>query len=458
MQQERKSDKKIISLFWIFTLIILAVAALVVTVVFMTSESSFSEKYDIIYIIASGLISLVIILYTFFNKGKVLSTVQKLVTIGLLFSFPGLLLLITENNINFPFWMLGGVLIACLVDVNLGLYISYFYVLQAAHLQENLLKGLIVSVVTVTALCIITKFLKSFISLIYSAVIISCVALTTSLLLNKLVLYETFNTVSLYLIITFIIILIVCFTCKYMFIDSFDESIEGSDDSLKNAKNTAAQGFVYLNEFAESTQNVTYTNDNDLRKTANIKNELDNAINALPTYDETLKPYCDENAELLLKLKTLKRNSFMHSLRVSRLAGKCADGLINVDANLVRAVALYHEIGKIREGDVYTNTINIATEHKFPDKLVDCLKGCARQTENGIFSCEAAVVLIADTVVTTYYFLKSTNAVVFPEKLVDSVIGKEITQGRLNSSGLSLKDCNYIREFFVNTINRLEKR
>ena len=39
-----------------------------------------------------------------------------------------------------------------------------------------------------------------------------------------------------------------------------------------------------------------------------------------------------------------------------------------------------------------------------------------------------------------------------------SVIGKEITHGRLNSSGLSIADCSYMREYFVEAINNLEKK
>lgn len=460
MPEEREQqDKLLITRFSIFAVIVAVISTVIVSFVYRNSGV---VKYNTLYIIASVFIGIVIIAYSCASSKKVFSTPHKLVTASILYMFPGLLLLVTEDFINFPFWMLGGVLISALVDVNLGMFVSYFYVLQAAHLQNNTLKGLIITVVCVSALCVFVKFIKDFSTMLYCMVSMAALTLICSLLLNKFIIHDSFNTVSLSLIITFLIIVFVTFLLKKFLGNILESSVLPSNVPAEPLTDSSA-GFKYLNEVAEETNNVSYEGSEGPVASGNssadvIEQALNNAIDELPVSDESVKQYCDESAELILKLKESKRTAYLHSLRVSRLAGKCADGLPNVDSDLVRAGALYHEIGKIKAGEVYSNTINIAKENDFPERLIECLKGCAKHTANGVFSCESALIIIADTVVTTYYFIKSTNGTVFPEKLVDSVIGKEVTQGRFNSSGLSLKDCNYIREYFVDTINKLENK
>ncbi|MBP5249094.1 MAG: hypothetical protein J6Z46_03720, partial [Lachnospiraceae bacterium] len=188
-----------------------------------------------------------------------------------------------------------------------------------------------------------------------------------------------------------------------------------------------------------------------------LEDEYQNAVNILSSKEE-LKKFTLENSELLLKLKEAKKALYLHNVRVSRLAGKCADGMHGINSTLVRAAGLYNGIGKLEAGDEYENSIKIAKENDFPKELTECLKACSKTSEAPVISGETAIVVITDTVVTTYYYLKSKKTLIYPEKLVDSVIGKEITHGRLNSSGLSIADCSYMREYFVEAINNLEKK
>ncbi len=458
-------------------------AVMIITAIFLIlhiNGKTAASVYDKLYVRSSVFVLAVCIVYSFITRQKNSSDWKKTVISSVMFVIPAILLMVFDSYINFPVWMLGGILIAALIDLNLGLFVSYFYILQAAHLDNDTIKGLIITLVTVSLICVLTRFIKTFTSMLYSMVIVSCVTLVMSLILNKLMIRDSFSTISLNLIIAFLTMIAVTYVCKKF----LGESLETEENTPENgitATESTENGFTYLNKLADETNDVSYETEaavsaviadsiaspeskNDREKTdiasedaKKLEDEYKNAVNSLSSKEE-LNKFTVENSELLLKLKETKKALYLHNVRVSRLAGKCADGMHGINATLVRAASLYNGIGKLEPGDEYENSIKIAKENDFPKELTECLKACSKTSEAPVISGETAIVVITDTVVTTYYYLKSKKTLIYPEKLVDSVIGKEITHGRLNSSGLSIADCSYMREYFVEAINNLEKK
>ncbi len=318
--QERENNhtsKSMIFLFGIFAAIVVVFSSVIISFVY---RESLVRAYNSLFFAASACITVVILLYTFFKKEELFSTPQKLVGECLLFVAPGIVLLLTEDYVNFPFWMFGGMLIACLIDVNLGMYVSYFYILQSAHLQNNTLKGIAILLVVGTVACVLVHFLKDITSMLYSMVTIACLTLVSSLVVNKLVIKDSISTVSFNIIITFLILIFVSFAIK-KFLGNGLEAIQIVP--AEEQDEDAAKGFTYLNQVASETNEEIVITEEKAAETTDeiveaISESLEKAISELPQTDEAILPYCDENSELLLKLKESKKTAYLHSLRVAQ--------------------------------------------------------------------------------------------------------------------------------------------
>ncbi len=455
MQEETELQKSRLNRFIAFAGVVVITAASLIFFVLTNSEKT---GLDWLYITGTCIVSCVIIAYAYLLKDRVFINWKRFCFSAAFFVLPLILLISVDSYINFPVWMLGGILIAGLIDTNLGLFTSYLYILSATHLENNTLKGFIITLLTISLVCLLFRFVKNFITALYLVVTVSAATLVISLIVNKLVIHDSFSTLSFNLIIAYVLMIFFTILCRVLLKGTLDMRDETVKEAENDTEENTETGFSYLNRLADETNSIDYSDElKTIHKTEESKVPSEETVSKPEISDEELLPYCDEAAPLLAMLKEKKKSVFLHSVRVSRLAVKCADGLTGVNSLLVRAGSLYSQIGKSEAGDSYENTLRIIKDNCFPYVLVECISSSAQKDESGAISKEAAIITITDRIVSTYYYLKNQNSPVYPEKLVDSVIGKEVTHGRLNASGLSLKDINYIREYFVETINSLEK-
>ncbi|PWG78645.1 HD family phosphohydrolase [Pararcticibacter amylolyticus] len=221
------------------------------------------------------------------------------------------------------------------------------------------------------------------------------------------------------------------------------------------------------------------------------------------TSEVTLMEITNTNSKLLRELSYKAPGTFQHSLQVANLAEAA---IFNVGGNalLVRAGALYHDIGKMENPQYFIENQNkgqnphdslsyeasaqiiirhvtkgaeiarknhlpelvidfIRTHHgntrmdyfyqsflkNFPEKFVD--ENIFRYPGPIPFSKETGVLMLADSVEAASRSLKEPDAQSI-SNLVDRIIDYKLEQGQLNNSNITLKDIATIRTIFKNML------
>lgn len=221
------------------------------------------------------------------------------------------------------------------------------------------------------------------------------------------------------------------------------------------------------------------------------------------TSDVTLMELTNTNSRLLRELSYKAPGTFQHSLQVANLA-EAAIYNIGGNALLVRAGALYHDIGKMENpqyfienqnkgGNPHDNLsyeesaqiiirhvnkgVEIAKRNNLPDLIIDFIKTHHGNTRMDYFyqsflknfpekfidenifrypgpipfSKETGVLMLADSVEAASRSLKEPNAEGI-SSLVDRIIDYKLEQGQLNNSNITLKDLTVIKSIFKNML------
>jgi hypothetical protein len=222
--------------------------------------------------------------------------------------------------------------------------------------------------------------------------------------------------------------------------------------------------------------------------------------------DATLMELSDTNQPLLRKLAEVAPGTFQHSLQVANLA---EDAVFNIGGNplLVRAGALYHDIGKMDDAMYFienqTNALNphdnlefeqsariiidhvvkgveLARRNKLPESIVDFIRThhgtstvhyfyrsfLSKYPEADIdvrnfsypgprpMSKETAIVMMADSVEAASRSLKTISESTL-DKLVDSIINTQITEEQYNDAQVTFKDITVVREVFKKRLRNI---
>lgn len=215
--------------------------------------------------------------------------------------------------------------------------------------------------------------------------------------------------------------------------------------------------------------------------------------------DVSLLEYADTNNPLIRKLSTIAPGTFNHSIQVSNLAEEAA---VAIGANrlLVRAGAMYHDIGKMDNPMFFTENqsggysphdelsykesaeiilahvlqgVKIAKSYNLPNQIIDFIRthhGTKRVeyfyrmhlkempdeefklkefTYHGPipYSKETCVLMMADAVEAASRSIKMPDAKSISE-LVDSIIKSQLDQGQYNNANISLREINTVKKIF----------
>lgn len=139
----------------------------------------------------------------------------------------------------------------------------------------------------------------------------------------------------------------------------------------------------------------------------------------------------DENSELLKQLKE-NQELYQHSLNVARIAEGVAAS-VDADCMLVKAGAMYHDIGKLKNGEDYiTEGVAMCREHHVLDRVIRLVE------EHNVnykipTSKEAAALMLADTIVSTMEFNQKKGKETDPELLVEKIFKIRKEKGALQS-------------------------
>ncbi|MFZ1395576.1 MAG: HDIG domain-containing metalloprotein [Candidatus Promineifilaceae bacterium] len=206
---------------------------------------------------------------------------------------------------------------------------------------------------------------------------------------------------------------------------------------------------------------------------------------------------------LLQELLRRAPGTYHHSIMVANLAEQAAEQ-IKANSALIRVGAFYHDIGKMNRPPFFsenqegvnphdaldpqtsariilshvTDGLDLAKQYKLPNRLhqfiaehhgTRLVKGflfkAKEKAEEGETidaekfrypgprprTRETAVVMLADVIESTSRALQPNTEKAI-EKLVNSLIDEDLTEGQLDESGLTLGDIRKIRESFIKTL------
>ncbi|MGF7141147.1 HD family phosphohydrolase [Roseimarinus sediminis] len=222
--------------------------------------------------------------------------------------------------------------------------------------------------------------------------------------------------------------------------------------------------------------------------------------------DVTLMELSDTNHPLLRKLAEIAPGTFQHSMQVANLAEEV---ILRIGGNpmMVRAGALYHDVGKIKSSQFFIENqatginphdklsnkksvekivshvfdgVALAKKHKIPESIIDFIKMHHGRSVVKYFylkykeehpdekvnpedfmypgpnptSRETAVVMLADGVEAATRSLPVKNAESI-EKLVNQMIDSKVQNHELDDAPITFRDIKEIKKIFIEKLNTI---
>ena len=215
--------------------------------------------------------------------------------------------------------------------------------------------------------------------------------------------------------------------------------------------------------------------------------------------DVTLIELSYSNQKLLRKLAEEAPGTFQHSLQVANLA---EEAILRLGGNplLVRAGALYHDIGKLTDSQYFTENqafginphdqhsleesaaiimdhvsrgVELARKHKIPEQIIDFIKTHHGTTKTGYFfiqsnkkagkatdesrftypgpvpsTRETVVVMLADSIEAASRSLDKKDTISL-KKLIDNIFRQKTEAGQLDYAPLTFNDITLLKEIFL---------
>lgn len=399
------------------------------SIVYFVNEILLEEKqWNINYLLVSAFLTLMLLIYCLAMQKQLFTTLGKTLFSGACFIISALVLFLLEFYINVPAWVIGGILAAALVDRSLGLLYLYFFTFQAIYLQGGSLKGLVLHFLIATVICIIIPKMKSWLSMLYMMVVIGCLVVAASFIMNRMEFQQDMMLEALPIFGIYMGSILVAMLLRMW-----------GNNALPQAKQPE--------KTADDVSEIQQTSPPSESK-------------GLETEQPEAKDYtafCNESSELLLQLKEHSKSAYLHSKLVAKMAGEAAEK-IQANVSLVRAAALYHEIGKLRDGVTAEQTLLLLKEQNFPDEILELLRTYENKEKPMIQTKEAVILLLADKIVSMYRFLRKTGKQTSPEKIVDQTITMQMLHGEWNESGFSIADCTMLRNYFIGQLEEHDRK
>lgn len=156
----------------------------------------------------------------------------------------------------------------------------------------------------------------------------------------------------------------------------------------------------------------------------------------------------DPECPLLVQLKEQSREEYYHAIHTAYLGERIAKRLFLDDA-AVKACGYYHRIGQLKEENTWENVKEICAEYHFPPDTVKILKEYV-DPETEMVSRETAIILFADSIVSSILFLFSKNpkAELDYEKIIETVFRKKLASGELLKNEISVAQLREMRKIF----------
>lgn len=160
-----------------------------------------------------------------------------------------------------------------------------------------------------------------------------------------------------------------------------------------------------------------------------------------------IKTFASEKSIPLTDIREKSLSLYYHSVEVGNLS-KSAAAAIGADIRLAYASGLLHDIGKLNDAKDMKECLKTANEYGLPKNIKSIMVECSGKYRKPA-SREAAIVMLADSVVTSVEYIRDTKKNIPEEKIIDNAFAARINNGSLKDSGLSLEEVYAIKSIFL---------
>lgn len=421
------------------------IAAILPGVLAKTSGTEIA-KNGILTLVLTGVASF----YIRINSSEILykKLSKAVIALGYLGSI-FLLFLIPQPDI-LSFWMIGGLLVAMLVDMKLGLLL-HFNLTFILGMSLSLYPEIVIKLLITGALmCLLSGALNDKSTFLYAMIIIISTNITLSFAINNFIFESSINYNYLSSLFCTLAVLVTAYLVRYFYSrlqsstsihNSMDTKIPfpmTPDDDLsldmdQQKKLTACN----IDAFPDDT-------DSSLQIQAVAEAENANQKLGIRTSYEIL---CNPENDLLKRMKQSSEELYQHSLYISDLSYRAALK-IGADDLITKAGGLYHEIGKMNSSNYIEEGLIIAEEYSFPKELTLILKEHNIKYEKPT-TIESVIVMLSDHLVSTIdYIEKSGDHKFTRNKIIDNLFQMRMEKGTFDAANISLKDFKRLKDFY----------
>lgn len=163
---------------------------------------------------------------------------------------------------------------------------------------------------------------------------------------------------------------------------------------------------------------------------------------------KSVEPYIKEDAETIKSIREKSLTLFYHSTEVAELSLAGAKA-IKCDERLTFGGGLLHDLGKVEGNSDYIKSgLKLANYYGIPKEIKAIM--VEHNAKNRIpCSKESAIVMLADTVISSIEYLKASNKEISEKKIIENVFDARLNSNTLDNSDLSLKEYIMIKKAFL---------
>lgn len=324
-------------------------------------------------------------------------------------------------------WMFGPILIALIIDINLGLSFHILFTFLLSITSSFSLDEIIINFLLGAMGCLLAKFIKELSKLGYVLIIFISCNITLVFLINNFVYENSMNIDLLYSLISSILVM----AALYFTNSVYHKASENLNIEISDMKDMSSENFKIESSI---TNNSNAEKSSISREIAEDLIKLDNLMR--------------EEHPLNRRLKHFSPKLYMHSELMGEVCFS-ASKKINANAQLAGAGAFYYKIGHIVSKNYIEDGIKLLEENNAPQKVIDIVAQYHSQYGRPK-SVEAAIVMLADSIISSIEILEKTpeKNPVSTNKLVDNIISFRLSKGNLDESGLTIVELKLLKEFF----------
>lgn len=161
--------------------------------------------------------------------------------------------------------------------------------------------------------------------------------------------------------------------------------------------------------------------------------------------------FASESSIPMMEIKEKSISLYYHSVEVGNLA-KSAAASIGADIRLSYAAGLLHDIGKLENAKDIRDYLRVANEYGIPKNIKAIIVECSGKYRKPA-SKEAAIVMLADSTVTSVEYMREAKKDISEEKIIDNVFSTRVNNASLSNSGISLEELYLIKKVFLKKYN-----